>query len=199
MENILAITVRSTHYYLIDLGQGKLLVDAGWVGYLAQFANRLKAYQLDFSDIHYIMFTHHHPDHAGLVQTVKRLSGAKLIIHEKQIPYLAQLAAYFQNNREFEPVVVNTDDLASPDRNKLAEIGIKGEIVETPGHSDDSISLVLDSGAAFVGDLTPLGLASDEKRPELLSSWKKLVERKVHTVYHAHADPFPITDIVELF
>ncbi len=31
--------------------------------------------------------------------------------------------------------------------------GVRGEILKTPGHSDDSVSLVLDSGMVFVGDL----------------------------------------------
>ena len=38
----------------------------------------------------------------------------------------------------------------------LEQIGIRGEIVPTPGHSADSVSLLLDDGSAFTGDLTPL-------------------------------------------
>ena len=38
----------------------------------------------------------------------------------------------------------------------LAALGIDGEIVSTPSHSEDSITLVLDSGDCFVGDLEPM-------------------------------------------
>lgn len=34
----------------------------------------------------------------------------------------------------------------------LAGIGIDGEIISTPSHSPDSVSLVLDDGDCFVGD-----------------------------------------------
>ncbi len=44
----------------------------------------------------------------------------------------------------------------------LARIGILGEIISTPGHSDDSVTLILDQGVAFTGDLTPpFALADD--------------------------------------
>lgn len=45
---------------------------------------------------------------------------------------------------------------------------VYGEILWTPGHSDDSVSLVLDSGIAFTGDLQP-PLASDELSYHLLA------------------------------
>ena len=53
-------------------------------------------------------------------------------------------------------------DLISPDRAALQSIGVRGEILETPGHSDDRISLLLDSGVAFIGDLTSPDLAGEE-------------------------------------
>jgi ribonuclease/clavin/mitogillin len=93
MENLITLTVNSTHFYLIDLPTGKLLIDAGWG--LAQFTHQMRAYKIPFSDIRYVMFTHHHPDHAGLVQDIKNLSGARLIIHEQQIPYLKDLRDYY--------------------------------------------------------------------------------------------------------
>ena len=35
----------------------------------------------------------------------------------------------------------------------LRSIGVSGKIILTPGHSSDSISVLLDSGTAYVGDL----------------------------------------------
>jgi glyoxylase-like metal-dependent hydrolase (beta-lactamase superfamily II) len=37
----------------------------------------------------------------------------------------------------------------------LERIGIDGEILHTPDHSDESVSLLPDDGAVLVGDLTP--------------------------------------------
>jgi glyoxylase-like metal-dependent hydrolase (beta-lactamase superfamily II) len=93
MNKPLTLTVHSTHFYLIDCAGGKLLIDAGWE--LAAFRAQMKAYQLSWEQIRWIMFTHHHPDHAGLVQAVRELSGARLILHEKQIPYLEDAARVY--------------------------------------------------------------------------------------------------------
>lgn len=38
----------------------------------------------------------------------------------------------------------------------LKGIGIEGELIPTPGHSDDSISLVTDEGHGLTGDLPAL-------------------------------------------
>ena len=40
-------------------------------------------------------------------------------------------------------------------RQFLASLGLAGEIIATPGHSDDSITLILDDGFAFTGDCLP--------------------------------------------
>ena len=43
-----------------------------------------------------------------------------------------------------------------------------GEIIATTSHSADSISLILDSGECFVGDLEPIGyLAAYEQNDKL--------------------------------
>lgn len=198
MENIITLTVSSTHFFLIDCKGGKLLIDAGWT--LQQFISQMKAYKVPFSDIRYVMFTHHHPDHAELVQSVRNLSGAKLIIHEKQIPYLENLRTYAEKKGKgvYEPIRVEKDALISPTRDALLSIGIHGEIVKTPGHSDDSISLVLDSGAAFIGDLQPPGYAEPESDAVMRASWQNLIDLGARMFYHSHADPIPVERIQAL-
>lgn len=197
MKNLITLTVNSTHFYLIDCTGGKLLVDAGWE--LSRFTSRLKACQIPITQIRYVMFTHHHPDHAGLVQAVKNLAGAKMIIHEAQIPFLPMLHSFYENKGGYTPIQVEKDDLVSPDRAALKAIGIEGEILRTPGHSSDSISLVLDSQDAFIGDLTPPDYASPENRVEIIESWKKLFEHQARFFYHSHAKPFPLSQIQSQF
>jgi len=194
MQNLVTLTVRSTHFYLIDCKHGKLLIDAGWE--MPAFTAQLRQYRIPFSDIRYVMFTHHHPDHAGLVQNVKNLSGARLIIHEKQIPFLDDLAAYFAKKGGYEPIRVEKNDLISPNLAALLSIGVQGEIVETPGHSDDSVSLVLDSGDAFIGDLPSPDFTTDETRAAVHASWKKLIDLNVRWFYHSHTDPIPVQKVM---
>lgn len=190
MENLVTITLKSTHFYLIDYGKGKLLVDAGWVDMLPRFAAELNRFGIRFTEIKYVMLTHHHPDHAGLIQTVKRLSGARLLIHAYQIPYLPALAELCKKDPDFEPIVISQGDLISPDRAALAAIGIHGEIVPTPGHSPDSVSLVLDSGMAFVGDLHLPSMVGAESLSETRASWQKLIEKNAQMIFPAHGIHF---------
>jgi glyoxylase-like metal-dependent hydrolase (beta-lactamase superfamily II) len=192
MENIVTVTVKSTHFYLIDFGKGKLLFDAGWAELLPRFNAELKNAGVRYAEIKYVILSHHHPDHAGLIQAVKRLSGARLLIHEKQIPYLPALAEFYRNSREFEPIVVTNNDLISPSRSTLATLGIQGELISTPGHSPDSVSLVLKSGMAFIGDLHLPSMVGEDDLAETQASWQKLTGLKVKTVYPAHGNPFQL-------
>jgi glyoxylase-like metal-dependent hydrolase (beta-lactamase superfamily II) len=195
MENLVTLTIKSTHFFLIDYGKGKLLVDAGWVDLLPRFNAELKNAGVRYDEIKFVMMTHHHPDHAGLIQTVKRLSGARLLIHENQVPYLPALADFYKNTPGFEPVVVTKADLVSPDRAALAAVGILGQIVPTPGHSPDSVSLVLDSGMAFIGDLHPPSMVGEESLAETQASWNKLAELRANMIYPAHGNPFSLSQV----
>jgi glyoxylase-like metal-dependent hydrolase (beta-lactamase superfamily II) len=75
---------------------------------------------------------------------------------------------------------------ASESRALLAQLGISGEIVPTPGHSDDSVSLVLDSGIAFTGDLTSEQMIANEDPAVVARSWQALRDRGVTTIYGGH-------------
>ena len=187
MENLITLTVNSTHFYLIACRGGWLLLDAGWA--LPQFTAQLKARRLDIASIKYVMFTHHHPDHAGLVGEIIKLSGAKLIIHSVQIPYLADLHAFLAKKGPFTPIQVDKSSLISPTRADLQGIGIQGEIIQTPGHSPDHISLVLDSHIAFTGDLPPLEYTAEEAQAQVAESWEKIAECGVEWIYPSHTDP----------
>lgn len=179
-----------------------LMVDAGWAGTLPALTSELKRYKISLSAIRWLMITHHHPDHAGLAQEIKKASGARLVIHEIQIPYLTNLSAFYQQKdrqgARYIPLQLEPDDLIikAGHRNLMRQLGIQGEVIETPGHSDDSVSLVLDSGSAFVGDLSLPFMAEDENAEQVRASWKSLIQRVAQTIYLAHAQPFPVSQIL---
>jgi len=71
-------------------------------------------------------------------------------------------------------------------RTFLARIGILGEIISTPGHSDDSVTLILDQGAAFTGDLTPPVALADDPTDPARHSWDAIRSFPVKTIYPGH-------------
>jgi endoribonuclease LACTB2 len=197
LENLIRITIRSTNYYLIDTGSGKLMVDAGWAGSLPALAGQLKRYGSSLQEIRYLMVTHLHPDHAGLAQEIKQASQARLILLEKQVPYLEELEAFYAGKGIYMPMRVEAGDLVltSYNRFELNQLGIRGEIIETPGHSDDSVSLVLDSGMAFTGDLQLPVHVPDRDRELTCRSWEALLKLGASVIYPAHGNPFHSEDL----
>ena len=73
-------------------------------------------------------------------------------------------------------------------------------MIYTPGHSWGSVSVLLESGEAFVGDLgmnmfpmrlTPgLPIFGDDMQV-VNRSWRKLLSMGARMVYPAHGKPFP--------
>lgn len=82
------ITYNSTNYYLIPCNDGFLLIDAGWNGLLRVFLEKLHSIGIAPVQIKYILLTHHHHDHAAIVQELRKMTEAKLIVHKEQLPYL---------------------------------------------------------------------------------------------------------------
>ncbi len=58
-----------------------------------------------------------------------------------------------------------------------------GKILSTPGHSIDSISVVLDSGEAFVGDLYPQEQVPLYHDKILSHSWQNLISQGARFAY----------------
>jgi endoribonuclease LACTB2 len=199
MENLITLTYDSTHYFLLDCKQGKLLVDAGMPGSLPKFMGQLRNYSVNIRDIRNVMMTHSHPDHAGILQEIKRAAGAKLIIHEQQVPYLAELRA-FCGKKGGIPLEIENGDLVVNDENRpvFQSLGLRGEMVATPGHSNDSYTLVTDGGMAFVGDLNPLYSVYEGDEEIMIESWRKLVRMNAKIFYPSHANPVTVEEIKKL-
>ena len=81
--NIVDVGYDSTHYYLLDVPGGYLMVDAGWPDTLPKLLNARKRKGVTLAQIKYVLVTHYHPDHAGLVQELKA-AGARLILLDRQ-------------------------------------------------------------------------------------------------------------------
>lgn len=74
-------------------------------------------------------------------------------------------------------------------RDFLADLGIAGEIIQTASHSEDSISVILDSGECMVGDLVPMEyLVAYEENIALQNDWKLVMSYHPKVIYYAHAN-----------
>ena len=184
--NIINVGYDSTNYYIIEAGGGTLLVDCGWPGTLRRFMAELKRKGIAFKEIKYLLVTHFHPDHAGLTQELKD-QGIKLILLECQRDFIPPFTEFFKDkNFPYVPITQN-DNLVlkvEDSRRFLAGIGLDGEILHTPGHSDDSVTLILDEGFAFTGDLHPSFMEIEDATTQ--ASWAKIRQHKITRIFPGH-------------
>ena len=71
----------------------------------------------------------------------------------------------------------------------LASIGMAGEIISTPSHSRDSVSLVLDDGDCLVGDIEPMEyLSAYEDNPALKADWDAILSFCPKRILYSHVN-----------
>lgn len=196
--------------------RGTVLVDCGPPKKADTFIKQLQAVGIKPQDIQLIIVTHGHWDHIGSAAEIKEITGAKIAMHDRDKDWLEKsfqsppqgvgawgsflaktmtpLMMPFIHIRPTEVDIVLNDKTLS-----LDDYGIAGKIVYTPGHTSGSISVLLDSGEAIVGDMAmnslPMRFSPGlpifaENLPQLIESWRKLLEEDVKSIYPSHGRSF---------
>lgn len=208
-----------TRCYLLKTNDRYLLIDTSYPKEYNLFKKQLIKLNIRLEDIHHVFVTHHHDDHVGFLAYFRDEYDIRIIIHQNAVQYLAKgepentsqplnkrikIGYWFMSRFHkftFPKIKIDSRDIiiTGDNDNVLRSIGINGTILCTPGHTDDSLSIVLDNHDAFVGDLAMnfMKIAGINYRPiffqdfeEVLSQWKKLLELRVQQIYPAHGDPF---------
>ncbi len=190
---IVNVGYRSTNYWVVSAGASRLLVDIGWPGTLGIMKANLKRAGIPLCEIHYALATHYHIDHAGLAEELKS-EGIPLLVLDVQVGAIPLMKSWTKPGDYYVDITENGNVTISFEQSRqlLSQIGIAGEILYTPGHSDHCVSLLLDDGSAFTGDLPLEAYAFDN--PVALASWQLLRAHSAIRVYPAHG---PIRVIVE--
>jgi glyoxylase-like metal-dependent hydrolase (beta-lactamase superfamily II) len=191
--NIVNVGYDSTNYYVIGSGKNRLLVDVGWPGTMGKLLAMLKRKGIVLGDIRYLLATHYHPDHAGLVQEVKE-KGVRLMVIEGQEEFIPSLKQWMKPEMHYMDIDLrdNTAVTFAESRAFLAKFDIAGEIVHTPGHPDDSVTLILDSGDAFTGDLQGVSRADEKDIAAVSASWEKLRMTGARMIHPGHGPSRPV-------
>lgn len=182
----------NTNTYLIKGKFANLLVDTDYAGTLNSFFKEIKNKNLKINDINYMIVTHYHPDHMGIVRELQDY-GIKLIIIDKQLNYVNFSDDIFKKEKRlgYKSIDIQSALIVSlPDsRSFLSKLGINGKIVSTPSHSADSISLILDDGRCFVGDLEPIDyLLGYENNNLLIKDWEVIMSYSPKVICYGHVN-----------
>jgi len=215
-----------TRCYLLNCTGGYLLIDTDFPKYYRLFEKKLANLGIAISDIKYLLLTHHHDDHAGFAAELVRRTGCQVIAHRNALSPLMQgkseetikpvnrriqivftlYALLFHRNSEFPPLRLSERDILieGDDDGFLKGVGIDGVILHTPGHTRDSISVLLSDGIAIVGDaaMNFLRWTGVGHRPiyiedidTVYESWRKLRECGARVIYPSHGRPFSATEL----
>lgn len=220
-EKMLNAGSRIVNSWLYPIQDGYVLIDTGYENGFVHFKRRLSGLNIELESIRYVFLTHAHDDHAGFLnQLLTELPDTKVVMSKKALEILykgqnsfiggctSRIALFFCKimeflgkgehrfptlNQEFEKrcFCVSEDNL------KEIEGELCGKIINTPGHTTDSISLLLDNGILFCGDAAMNGLPSIHKvtiwaedKIEFARSWEVIIGTRPQKVYPGHGSPF---------
>lgn len=164
-----------------------MLVDLGYPGTMGKMRTNLARMDVPLNEIRCALATHYHIDHAGLAQELK-LAGVPLLVLEPQVEAIPLMKQFTKPQDHYVEIELEGNVMISfaESRASLEGIGIAGQIVHTPGHSDDSISLLFDDGSVFTGDLTHPALVDEKDASTVSASWQLLWELGARNVYPGH-------------
>lgn len=189
---LIKIRYGNTNTFFIKGTGAGLLVDTDFAGTLPAFYKAIKAQGIQVSDITYLLCTHYHPDHCGLASELMA-QGVKLVVMEPQLGSVHYSDPIFARMPDLEYVPIDESKavmLSSADsRSFLSKMGINGEIISTPSHSEDSICVMLDEGICLAGDLEPYEyLAAYADNAALTADWDKVLSYSPKRICYAHAN-----------
>ncbi len=212
MIDIISMKVGNANVYILKENDAVLLIDTGVPKKANQIIKVMTRHDIIPAELGFIVLTHEHYDHVGSLKELQDVSDAKVIAHKKGKPiiecgetvfpqgatkigrFVRNVIAPMVSGRSFfAPAVI---DIPVDEEYDLHPHGFEGRIIHTPGHSASSISVVLDSGEAFVGDtlfnVFPIGRLFPpfaDNVPQLLESWRRLLEIGPSVIYPGHGAP----------
>ena len=139
--------------YLITTKQGNILINTGLASSASQIKKNIEALGFKFSDTKILLTTQAHYDHMGAMAAIKKMTGAQLMVNEKEADVLATGGASDYalggHGSTYEPV---KPDHLLHDGDTISLGNMRLVMLHHPGHTKGSCSFlftVKDSSRAY--------------------------------------------------
>jgi len=199
--------------YLIPCHNNSILVDTGKKTAFGKLCSRLDSLSIPVEKIQTLVLTHTHFDHCQSAKQIMDRSNCRIIVSDKARENIRDGFTRLSRGTSF------MTDFLSKTGNSIGQAGfgyepfqadtfVRGNltiyegksvirIIETKGHSDDSVSILVDNEIAIVGDVM-FGIFGNsifppyaDDIPEMLESWKVLLETDCKTFLPGHGGEIP--------
>jgi glyoxylase-like metal-dependent hydrolase (beta-lactamase superfamily II) len=161
------INLSIANMYLLQ-GRRAILVDSGSAGTTDRALRALSGCGVRPGDVSLILLTHGHSDHAGGAAALRRAFDAPVAVHRGDADMVRRgdngvvvpvgWEARFSQSFVDRPFPAFEPDIVFDASFSLEPYGVDSTWMATPGHSPGSISLLLPSGDAVIGDILRGGL-----------------------------------------
>ena len=203
---IIQVLSGRSNVFLLTNGQSNILVDTSPKFMWNTLQKRLETLRID--QINLLILTHSHFDHAANATRIKEKYNAQVFIHQSEAQYLATgdnilptgtnsiskflVRAFAKQFKSFALYQPCNFDYAVDDIYDLSKFGFNAYLMHTPGHTQGSISIIIENEIALVGD-TMFGIfwwtifppfASNQN--QMLNSWEKLLKTKCKVFIPSH-------------
>lgn len=214
---IFKINCLSYNCYILNYNDVNILIDTGIRFVRKKLMKQLRRHNID--SISAVVLTHYHSDHAGNAAYIAREFGCKvyaspvfaeyLIAGKCNMPRSNALSASIINALSrgfgfirwdcFDPIedVRDINELLSSD---MLGDGVK--VIPITAHTDDSICLIIDNTAAFVGDafvhypiINKITLPWADHPELIVDSWRRLFDLNCSVYLTGHGIPTKPNDL----
>lgn len=195
-------TIAARSYLVV--GDQLTLIDTGMSGSSSKIRDYVKnIVKRDISDIKTIIITHHHFDHIGSLDKLKKLTKAKVAVHKDDADYISGeksqegpvfmkfMVKLFKIISRYKPV---EPDIFLKDGDQVGEY----QVIHTPGHTKGSICLYNPQNKTmFAGDnlkyvkgkIEGPGASLLPEPEKYKESMEKLVKLDIEVIFCGHTKP----------